>query len=75
MYSRNQMPFLITRNDTQNFDSRIYSNICINFLCNENSIFHPKNNNKKKKRKVIKRVIISTYGISILQPYLGIHEF
>lgn len=51
MYSWNQMPFLITHNDTQNFDSRIYSNICINFLCNENSIFRPKNNNKKKKKK------------------------
>lgn len=54
MYSRNQMPFLITRKDTQNFDSRIYSNICINFLCNENSIFYPKNNNKKKKEKSLK---------------------
>lgn len=74
MYSRNQMLFLITRNDTQNFDSRIYSNICINFLCNENSFSVQRIiTKKKKKEKSLKD--ISTYGISILQPYLGIHEF
>lgn len=57
MYPRKQMPSLMTRNDTQNFDSRMYSNICINFLRNENSTFRPKNNNKKKKRRIIKRYI------------------
>ena len=51
MYPRKQMPSLMTRNDTQNFDSRMYSNICINFLRNENSTFRPKNNKKKKKKK------------------------
>lgn len=61
MYPRKQMPSLMTRNDTQNFDSRMYSNICINFLRNENSTFRPKNNNKKKKKGESLKDI-STYG-------------
>lgn len=61
MYPLKQMPSLMTRNDTQNFDSRMYSNICINFLRNENSTFRPKNNNKKKKKGESLKDI-STYG-------------
>lgn len=66
MYPRNQMPSLTTRNDTQKF---IYSNICINFLRDENSTFQRIITKKKKKGESLKDV--STYGTSIQSPTLS----
>lgn len=66
MYPRNQMPSLTTRNDTQKF---IYSNICINFLRDENSTFQRIITKKKKKGESLKDV--SIYGTSIQSPTLS----
>lgn len=56
------------------FDSRICSNICINFLRIENSTFLPKDKKEKKKEGSLKD--ISTYGNSIQSPTLStIHSW